>query len=62
MHKPVAEKRTEPTIAIEPKGHEMSVQVHELATSCATMRVFMEFEGMKKDPAHTPSTEGEQLL
>lgn len=42
--------KTEPTIA------------PELATTCATVGVLVEFEGMEEDPAHAPSTEGELLL
>lgn len=42
--------------------HSESDQVCELATTCATVGMAVEFEGMEEVPSHTPTTEGELLL
>lgn len=46
----------------KPKPYSYSNQVFESATSCATMGVLEEFEGIEEDPTHTFTTEGELLL
>lgn len=58
MREPEPEKRTVPTITLEPEPYKESAHVCEPAPLCIAVECLVEYEGMEKDPAHHPSVGG----
>lgn len=54
-------KETELYNTTEPEAYVKSDQVCEPATSIVSVRILVEYEGMKDSPTHIPTTEGELL-